>query len=534
MSEQDSIRELGEYDRVLWEVLAALSRSGYAVPPSDARDLMHDFYLDAWAGIKERFDPKLGLFAGYVASAFYRFARRRILKMEGIAQRTVDFDAAVAEISSGSTPPEILESRERHQAVSAALHALTPLEQRVLEDYLSGDDSSERQLAQRHRLTRYGVREVLADSVGKVAMTLGKKLSSATKAQQNIVELLWKYGQSARDVATYLDIPVAEVQAARHQVVSALLAEIRDPHRQFKAGRLNMKHDEALKVLKSAVSSIGDPKLLDAVRTNRAGIQKALNEGVVLLDDAQWARLEENPEWLAKIYDCLAETSEETEESEVSRAIAALRGKEDQEIGEAFAALIKELPSDFHDWPQLFRNIDTVDRKFQRELINHRSVPHSDESFGLTAYGMTPVTFFSAARGLEMLFQRTERAARAGVRAGRAAEGPRKFKLPKAVTLDFGAERGCLPISDDLMIAEVASTPGLAPGAEEPITQWILGALHFKPYIIDGYCASVERDRITLRWQGVASQNTQKRKDLIGRWTQGRGDYRRAAAALAG
>jgi RNA polymerase sigma factor (sigma-70 family) len=373
MRPEATIQQFGAHEGVLWKVFAALARSGYAVPPSDARDLLHDFYVEAWQGLNERFDPKRGSFAGYIAAAFFKFARRRILKSESMARRTVDFDAAVAELTSGKTPPEILESHEGHAAVSAALNALTPLEQSVLEEYLAGDGVSERQLAQRHHLSRYGVRELLADSIGKVAMYLGQ-MGSASKTEENIIELMWKYGQSAREVAAHLHIPVAEVQAVRHRAVSALLAEIRHPHRQPKIGRVNMKHEDALNILSSAIASAGDPKSLDAVRKHRDDIRNALDEGDVLLDKAQWAELEKNPEWLAQIYDSLAEQSEPNEESAVARAIADLRREEEQEIGEAFAALIQELPDAFHDWPALFKNVATVDRAYQSELLSHRSV----------------------------------------------------------------------------------------------------------------------------------------------------------------
>jgi hypothetical protein len=314
---------------------------------------------------------------------------------------------------------------------------------------------------QRHHLSRYGIRELLAMHLGQ--------LGSASKTEENIIELMWKYGQSARDVAAHLDIPVAAVQSVRHQAVSALLAEIRHPHRQPKIGRVAMKHEDALNILGSAIASAGDPKSLDAVRKHRDDIRNALDEGDVPLDEAQWAKLEENPEWLAQIYDSLAEKSEPNEESAVARAIADLRREEEQEIGEAFAALIQELPDAFHDWPMLFKNVATVDRAYQSELLSHRSVQASEKaSIGLTAYGMTPTVFFSAARGLEMLFNRTERAARAGMDRERATEAPRQFKLPKSVILEFGDGRGRLPISDDLIVAEMISTPGLVPGAEKP------------------------------------------------------------------
>jgi DNA-directed RNA polymerase specialized sigma24 family protein len=42
------------HEKHLWQVLAALSRAGYFVPPQDARDLVHDFYLEEWAGVVQR------------------------------------------------------------------------------------------------------------------------------------------------------------------------------------------------------------------------------------------------------------------------------------------------------------------------------------------------------------------------------------------------------------------------------------------------------------------------------------------------
>lgn len=296
-----------------------------------------------------------------------------------------------------------------------------------------------------------------------------------------------------------------------------------------------MKHEEALELLSSALGSVGDQKSLEFIRKNRGDIQKALEESDLIFDDARWSQVEENPEWLAQIYDSLAETKDEAEGSAVARAIESLRREEEQEIGEAFGALIGELPEIFHAWPQWFESVKTVDPEYQRELQGHRSVQYSSkEAFGLTAYGMTPTTLFSAARGLEMLFNRTGRAARADGGRDNAADPPRKFKLPKAVMLDFGAARDPVHMSDDLIIAEVGSTPGLAPGAERPITHWLLGALQFKPYLIDRYCAQVAQERIALRWLGVASEDAIERRDLIGRWTRGREDHRCAATASAG
>jgi RNA polymerase sigma factor (sigma-70 family) len=528
---EETTRELGGHETVLWRVLAALARGGYAVPPSDARDLIHDFYLDAWKGVNERFDPKLGPFATYLAAAFYRFARRRILKLENFKRRTVDFDSAVAQLSTEVTPPDILENRERYQSVNAALAYLTPLERQVLEDYLSGSGLSERQLAQRHRLTRHGVREVLADSLGKVAVTLGRS-GASSEYQDNIAELLWKYGQSPRDVAAMLAIPVAEVQAARNQVVARLLAEIRHPNRQPSVGRSKMKHEEALKLLSSAFHSAGNEEVLQAVRKHRADIQQALDEGDLLFDENQWLKVQEHPAWIAAVYDSLADVTVEAGVFDVAHAIDALRHQEEREIGEAFTALLGELPDAFHDWTHWFEGVKPVDLDYQQELASRRSVQYSSEyALALVRYGMTPVTLYAAARGLELLFNRTERSLRAGT-ADRGRAAPRyERRLPKSVHLVFGAGQAPLELSHDQIIAEVASTPDLPEGAEKPLTWWILSALHFKPYLIDRYDVHADKEAIAVYWMGPHRDYAIERSDLISRWTRGHEEQRQAAAA---
>src|SRR5438270_1228739 len=83
-------RAFQEYERLLWRVLAQLARDGFIAPPDEGRDLIHDFYLEAWPGIRERFDPKRGAFQAYVFSAFYRFGRRRIIDLQNWRGRLVD------------------------------------------------------------------------------------------------------------------------------------------------------------------------------------------------------------------------------------------------------------------------------------------------------------------------------------------------------------------------------------------------------------------------------------------------------------
>jgi len=70
-------------------------------------------------------------------------------------------------LSSDSTPPDILESRQRHREATAALSVLAPLERTVLEEHLAGEGLSERALAERHKLSRYGHTRIAGRCVGQ-------------------------------------------------------------------------------------------------------------------------------------------------------------------------------------------------------------------------------------------------------------------------------------------------------------------------------------------------------------------------------
>jgi RNA polymerase sigma factor (sigma-70 family) len=524
MTRDGTAREFGKQEGVFWRVLAALARHGYPVPPSDARDLMHDFYLDAWSGVNERFDPALGSFASYLASAFYRFARRRILRLENLQQRAVDLDSAVEQLSTWKTPVDILERREQLQAMNKAVAQLSPIEQRVLDEYLSGTSSSERQLALRHALTRYGLREVLIDSLGKVAVSFGS-FGGKSKIEETIAELLWKQGQSPRNVAHLLKISVAEVQEVRNRFVAALLSTLRKSEPSPSTWRMDMKIKDPLQLLQSALVSIGDEEALENVRSHAEDIRAALTQSDLVLEESQWADLEKNPKWIAAIYASIADTAEEEADfSEESKAIETLRNDEQRELGEAFKLLTDKLADIDWDWDRWFRNVKPAAREYQRELLDRPSVRAAGEiAIGLVRYGLTPETVYSATRGLSLLFNRIERATRSGA-PHRFEPAPEGFLevLPSRVNLRFGPER-ILEVPRHLIVAEISATPDLPPGAENPLALWIFRVIYFRPHLLQGYTANLENDRIVFHWAGVGRESADRRTDLVARWSRSAG-----------
>lgn len=233
MEHSELDRGMVAHEKHLWKVLAALSRAGYFVPPQDARDLIHDFYLEEWAGVLRRYDSTLSQFTTYVSAAFYRFARRRILKLQRWRQRTDDLEELIELPSPLDMPEQALQQKEEIARIRAALERLPAQERKIVYDFLTCGDPNERALAQQHSMTRYRLRETLANGLGQLLIELsGDAVPVAMDAR--VAKALWVDGRTAPQVAALLGISTPEVNAARLRFVAGLLDSLRRLNQQAK------------------------------------------------------------------------------------------------------------------------------------------------------------------------------------------------------------------------------------------------------------------------------------------------------------
>ncbi|MES2758267.1 MAG: sigma-70 family RNA polymerase sigma factor [Pseudomonadota bacterium] len=214
------------HERLFSQVFAALARAGYFVPPQDTRDLVHDFYLEELPGVLRRFDIGKSQFRTYLAAAFYRFARRRILTMQRWRQRTVDLEHADELVSEAALPELALESRQQAALIGAALRSLPALEREIIYDFLTAEEPNERALAQRHAMTRYRLRETLSNGIGRLLLALADNAAPDT-LDARVAKGLWLDGQAPHHVAALLGISTAEVNAARLRFTSGLIHALR-------------------------------------------------------------------------------------------------------------------------------------------------------------------------------------------------------------------------------------------------------------------------------------------------------------------
>lgn len=485
MNAPQAIGEFPQYERLLWRVLGVLVRSGYFVPPQDARDLLHDFYIDAWAGVRERFDPDLSSFATYLSAAFYRFARRRIVSLESWRHRLVDVEEAGGLPSAAPSPPEQLEHTEQLDAVKRALGRLPSLEREMLYAYMADHPLAERELAQHAGLSRYAVRELLTNAVGRLATELKATASDSTDAL--VAFYLWKDDRTPRQVASLLGLSVNEVQSSRARVAKQLLASIRSFHtftrsegapmpytvEHLKAGLLAEDFTAACKFIAEHASEF------------RAAVE---SDRDFVLSEKEAEFLERHPERLGQVYELLGASDDDDleERSELSQALARSRGNADREIGEAFLALVENLPERLRSWEEIFGPLrPRVTSAFRTHLLQEPSVTFGGEhAVEITQYGLTPTSFHDSTVAVQLLLHRVERMSRNGM--------PDEFAPQKANDEDDGlfaqySDDRLALIQPPYFVAQLQGVRDLPSEAVQPLMGWLLNAAVLFPYLFEGY-----------------------------------------------
>jgi RNA polymerase sigma factor (sigma-70 family) len=157
-----------EYTPLLLSAVAALARKGFDINPGEGLEVVHDFYLEALPGLLERYDASRARFSTYLYGAFLRFARPRIVRSLRWKRLLVPLDDAIEYAIAFDERP----SQESQQSVAAALERLPKPLRDVLEARLA-QHQSERQIAKGLGVSRYVVRQRLAEALGRVAIVIG-------------------------------------------------------------------------------------------------------------------------------------------------------------------------------------------------------------------------------------------------------------------------------------------------------------------------------------------------------------------------
>ena len=106
------------------DVLGHLAQEGYVLPLAEAPDVIHDFLVDSYEGLRERYEGTHGAgFTTYLCKAFHWFARRRIYALRRLASPTKDLEAIAALAPSAGEVPASVSGADRAR-FGAALEAI--------------------------------------------------------------------------------------------------------------------------------------------------------------------------------------------------------------------------------------------------------------------------------------------------------------------------------------------------------------------------------------------------------------------------
>ena len=248
--------EIGYTDlrRFLFGALARLARQGLIVPPDDAADIVHDFFVEVWPAVVRGYDPNRGKLEAYSYRAFVHFARPRIVRLRQWRSRLVK-TSELARLAA--TPARLSESTRDTAAVADALAKLPPLHRDVLHAYLASDLHSERALSEAFGLSRYRLRETLVEALGRVAVLLGEP-GRIRQGDWEVARALWKEGRTSAEAGVLLGRTTEEVRQARERIGMLLSDGLRQcqPTTRLTKRRVMMSRD-VQSFLKEVLASPG-------------------------------------------------------------------------------------------------------------------------------------------------------------------------------------------------------------------------------------------------------------------------------------
>lgn len=463
------------FRRLLFGALVHLAQQGFALSPTEGLDLIHDFFAEAWDGIVSHYDSTKGKFETYVYGAFVHFARPRIVRFhrwQSCLLDTAELARTIEEQSEAEVP---VESWHDVSAVRQALSQLPSIEREILHSYLIADSPSERKIAQEFSISRYRLRETLAQALGHVAALLGER-GCIPESEWKVAVALWREGRTVQEAAAYLGQTVQEIRAARARIGKLIVAGLKHSRSvSYDLQRREIMQSHVSDLLKKVMTS---PKNNDLLREVRARANEILN----YLDDPKSAETFEeqirecDQEWLMEIYSALAEEEEELSPEDLAVRESLFKANREHEItiGYAFKeSLMADLPLVLQDFRHWFANLPEVEKDEQRRLHNdpvvQAGLPYSEQ---LIPYGLTPLSIFYSTEAISMLADRLMR-----------YEVVKSDDLVIRAVIETPHEEGFYRT----VLHEVANTVECSEWVAVPLLRWLVEVAGFKPFLFNGF-----------------------------------------------
>lgn len=491
---------------VFLHALSGLARQGLAASPADAMDLIHDFFADNWESLTRNYNPEKGSFKSYAYIAFINFARPRILRLRRLQSSLVD-----ADVLDSLAPehiwmnPEFGEEHDRHVVINA-IAQLPELERSVLSSYIYSEAPSERALAKEFGVSRYKLRELLVNALGRTVVLLDRPISMSER-DWDVAQALWHDMRTVEETASYLGMTNHQVRQANSRNMHLLVKAIKDfqprGRHRLRRGTMNPKQEILAPsvLLAQTLRSEGDHALLQQV-TSRAGeivsILETLDQFEMSDDELQRV----NPLWIAEVYDALSKAVGRWEEApQVSEKPFQAHEREEFQVGVAYRqVLIADLPHHLNDpdqWLGSVRKVSDEERDYAlRAPSTQGGMP---EAASLAAYGVTPLMVLRATQAVSFLLERF-------MRKGKLDSSAPVILIPEGQQAEGS-------LNPEMLVNEVKRMAECRNETARALYNWENQVAMYKPFIFNGFLAKPEDG--TLHLYPTGERNT----NLLSRWT---------------
>lgn len=482
-----------QYRGLLFSALGKLAAQGFVAPPSDAADLVHDFFAEAWGGIAERYEPERAGLGTYVYAAFVRFARPRIVRLQrfrGSLVEPKELERLAEAESDAPAPGDVLDLQRLHKAIIA----LPSPNRELLESWLKAPSGSEREAARGLGLSRYQARQRLIDALGQVSVAVGA-LRNVESIDRDVALAVWRDGLTIAEASARLRLTTQQVYNAyrrnqRRLERSLFLTRGTQARGKRSATMLQIKTKELLERIYKAQYS---EDLLQDIKSHAAELVEYLGK----TEDAPpsgWESLP--PEWLADVYAAIAAGLGNEFESAPDEALFAADAKDRESVGRAFSeVLVPSIPEGIKSLVSLCQRelIEQVSRQVRERLVDELDVKEGGQAaVELTAFGLTPTHLVLATDAVALLLERA-------IDAGFFPAGK---QLSLRLSVGGSATVTCEEQEDGFtqseLVDEIAAFAEVDDQKSAVLLHWAVDTAKSVPYLFIGFLATLVGDALVL------------------------------------
>lgn len=503
-----------DYRGLLFAAFGQMARQGFVVSPSDANDIVHDFFADAWNGLEKRYEPQRASFSTYMYAAFVRFARPRIVRLHrlnGLLREPAEI-ARLAEtvVSDEKAADEIVDLARMQDSIDELPKVL----QYALRQWLDVSGLSERDVARILNISRYELRRRLVDALGHVSVAMGG-LRDANSTDKAVALAVWRDGLTMHEAAGVLGMTLQETRNAClrnerrvQQSIAMMRTTATAPTRRTEMPPLPIDP-----LLQQVLHNPLDDQTLGEIEANADQFLSRLAQSAGALPADSWE--DQPPEKMAQIYFALSRGLIGREDNLISADPLVEAAADDQRaVGRAFAdALVPALPnvaSLQRLAMMLSRTVEPLRGDALQALQREQDVVSATDAVqSVVQYGLRPTHFVYASDAIGLLLQRA-------VSAEYFPQGsPLRVEREGDLVHRIHAARRGAALGRDSLVEEVATMADLPMEVANPMLDWMMSAAPAVRLLFDGFSASYEGPDVVLTpnpWSVV-------RPNLIERWS---------------